>query len=275
MRIIYSVIVCLGLLACNNENNKTENSEMKENGNKPNKEIAKDSTYVEYYENGSKKVIADTVNGKYHGLYNRFYMNGNIAESGIMINGFKSGVWKGYNEKGILVNVAEYYNDKLLFNLDKSNFSLLPKAIEQEGIEINIPINWETKDGDTPNMLFVSQKKCDEATVFCPNITLTKEKLKDDMNLGDYLQSSIELLNKQLSNFKPVAKGEVLINGLSAFQITYLMQVNGVKLGGITTWINSNDTIYIITGMAINETNSEFLKYKGLFQEITDTFKKY
>jgi len=275
MRLVY-IIICVGLFACDNRSNQTMSTTSSENDKETlEKNVMRDSVYFEYYENGNKKVIASTEGGKYHGKYTALYENGNIAESGFMVNGMKSGVWKNYNEQGVLDNVKEYYNDKQMFDLDKADFSLLSRALEQEKIEINMPINWEVKGGDDPRLLLVSQKNCNESVAFCPNITFTKEKLKDEMDFNSYLQLSVDLLQKQLSYFKPVAKGEVLIDNLPAFQMTYLMQVEGIKLGGITTWINNNGVVYVVTGMAINEENSEFLKYKGLFQEVTDSFKRY
>lgn len=273
MKSIYITIICTTLLSCQND---TKKSELEKNNTEIPKQsiVMEDSTYVRYYKNGSRKIIANIKNRKFHGKYIKLYENGKIAEIGVMVNGLKNGVWKHYNENATLIEVGQYYNDSLLYYLDKSDFSFLPQAIEQEKINISMPLNWQIGHGDDPSILLVSQKKC-ETTIFCPNIILTKEILKKNMDFSNYLQISFELLQKRLPFFKPVAKGEITIDNLSAFQITYLMQVNGVKLGGITTWINNDSIIYIITGMANNESHGEFLKYKGLFKEITDSFKRY
>ena len=48
------------------------------------------------------------------------------------------------------------------------------------------------------------------------------------------------------------------------------MSDKGVKLGGITTWVKKGRHIYIFSGIAINQKDSEFLRYKDLFQIITN-----
>ncbi len=255
-------------VACQNEQNTKENLEST-------KKNLSDSVYIDHYSNGNKKIVTTIKDGKYHGKYSSFDEKGTIQEEGLMIMGLKNGVWKYYNGNKNIKKVLQYYNDSLIFELDKSDFSLLNHTIENERIEIKIPSNWKTENGNAPQILLISQKRCDNSIVFCPNITFTKEELKEDMTFEDYLKFSFNLLQQKLPYFKAVAQGQIRIDGLSAFQLSYLTQVNGIKLGGLTTWINKGNKVYVLTAMAINEKNSEFLKYKGLFQEVASTFHSH
>jgi hypothetical protein len=271
--LITKVALWLTLLlvgACQSKQNTEQNMEKANN-----QSVAEDTIHTEFYSNGNKKVVVNIEQGKYNGKYSFYSENGKLSEEGIMIMGLKNGIWKYYDKDNYLQKVLEYDNDKILFELDKADFSLLPHVIEKERIEINVPINWKTDTNYNLPILLSSKKKCDVSVVFCPNFTLTKEALQKDMTFDDYLKFSYKLMGQKISYFKAVTQGQLLINGLPAFQIAYLGLVNGVKLGGVTTWINKGNDVYIVTGLAINEKDSEFLKYKGLFQEVASSFREY
>lgn len=263
------LILILFIISCTND---SSNSSL----NKKAEEVYKESEnnfYTEYYENGNKKVICKNTDGIMNGEYIKYFIDGQIEEQGLMINGTKNGVWKTYDNKGGINKVQEFYNDTLLFVLDESDFLFKQEVVDEGNFEMMIPKEWEIiRNVDAP-LLLISSKVCDETIKFCPNITISKEELGNQIDFSDYIQRNVDLLSQQLSYFKPIAKGDIEIDGNSAFQLTYLMQVEGVKLGGITTWIKANNYVYVITGMAINEKESEFLKYKGLFQEVTSTLK--
>jgi hypothetical protein len=233
----------------------------------------KDSIHIEYYENGNKKVLSSIKDGKFNGYYKSFYKNGNIAKSGEMINNKKNSTWRYFNTNGTLEEVKIFDEDKLLFDMDTIDFSLSTIDVEEKNIKIDIPIHWDKITEYESPLLLTSQKKCDDSFVFCPSITITKEKLQNNYSFNGYVNISYQLLQKRLGYFKPVSKGNLIINGHPAFQLTYFMLVDDVKLGGITTWIYNDGYVYIITGMSINEVDSEFLKYLGLFQEISATFR--
>ncbi len=178
----------------------------------------------------------------------------------------KDGVLKEYNELNALMKVDLYYNDSLLFNLDLDDYDFVDKKLSNK-MTISVPEKWQTSDLEYGDLAIV--KSCSE--IFCPNFTITKEKVNDRFDL--YLDKNIGLLSKQFNVFKLIAQGGKKINTLESYQITYLMEVDNVRLGGITTWVKKDEVIYILTGMAINEKNSEFLKYKVLFQEIVESFR--
>lgn len=254
MKVVHVVIIslCLLVAACSDK--------------------VKENDMNEAIDNTSFKVIATKKDGKYHGQYALVDTKGNIIESGIMIEGMKNGVWKYYNDEGSLKKVLQYYNDSVVFELDKSDFSLLSFNIDNDQFVIDIPINWGTEVKRDSRILLISKKKCDSSYVFCPNMTITKETLNEDIELVNYLNASLNTLRQKMQNLKIVNKGEVIINGFPSYQLTYTAEFNNTKLGGLITWIRKDDDIYIITGMAMNE-NSAFLKYKGLYQEVALSFK--
>lgn len=279
MKILIKImIVSFVLLSCQKKNDtekypQSSKVELEKENNLMKKDInIQDSVYVQYYSNGNKKLMVNVVDGKYHGMYYCYYENSNLKESGAMVNGLKNGVWKYYNTSGKLDNVAQYYNDKKVIDLDKVDYSFISKNIKSEKAEIILPINWQEENkAESENVILICKKKCDD--IFCPNITLTKEIINSSVEFDEYLTKNYKLLAAGLPDFKEVKQSKLLIGNLPAMQLVYLTQINGIQIGGITTWIKNKDTIYIITGMASNEKENGFLKYKGLFQEISFSFK--
>ena len=95
--------------------------------------------------------------------------------------------------------------------------------------------------------------------------------MKDNSN---YLSSSINQLKSRYLNYNEVSLNELRINGFKAYQLIYSIEEKGISLGAITTWILNKNNIYIVSGMSKNENKkSDFLKIKGVFEEITASFK--
>lgn len=204
------------------------------------------------------------------------YEDGTPYIVGEIKNNLKDGVWKIFGKKGELQAVKLYYNDSLLFDLDPLDFSYREVNINKKEISVLLPFNWETKlftKEESNVVIFTSEKRCLKDDLFCPNITFTYEILNVDSTFEEYLRASYKLIENTFSDFKLVAQGDVSSSSITAYQITYLMTVDEVKLGGVTTWIynSESNSVYCLTGLALNQENSEFLKYKVLFQEISNS----
>ena len=61
--------------------------------------------------------------------------------------------------------------------------------------------------------------------------------------------------------------------GITYYEKIYTGVVNNIQLGGISTWVFKNDKIYVITGFALNEKENSFLKFEGLFKDVTNSFE--
>lgn len=62
--------------------------------------------------NGKKFFSAETRKGKFNGIWKSWYANGNICDSGKLVNNLPDGEWKHWNEKGELVAVRNYSASK-------------------------------------------------------------------------------------------------------------------------------------------------------------------
>lgn len=68
--------------------------------------------YKEFYDNGALKVEMNIKEGKPEGPYIIYFANGKPQEVRAYRNGEFHGVWRTYNEAGLLVAEAEYRNNK-------------------------------------------------------------------------------------------------------------------------------------------------------------------
>lgn len=231
-----------------------------------------DGIYIEKYENGNVKIKTVMKDKKIHGEFVEYYESGKVRETGIMSKGIKNGVWKTYYENGEFKEVGQYNNKgELSFKLDEQDFIFDTLLLDSKKIKILIPKNWKT---NTSNgiVLCSSRKICHDSVDFCPNITITKEKIQNGLSFSDYIDINVELLKSQSTFVKVVKEYEFTLNGLSTYQTSYLLKSNDVDLGALTTWIDLNGVVYIISGAALNGKEGEFLKYRGLFREIALSF---
>jgi hypothetical protein len=218
--------------------------------------------------------VEDGSNEVDNGLHKSYHKSGSLAEVGVLIDGKKNGVWKIYDDSGLLIQVEHFYNDKATYELDKKDFLFSWFEID-ERMKLKLPSTWEVSlDLEVP-LLVTGVKNCESDSItFCPNITVTKETLPEDIEFEYYVQVSMERFSESLPVFKIIKGGSTEINGLPAFQYSYLMVVDEVRLGGIATIVLVDNEVYNITGTALNSKKHSFLLNKGLFQEISGSLDR-
>ena len=75
--------------------------------------------WVKYYGNGQLQYMGNARNGEIHGDYVDFYINGQIKEKGKMKKGYRDGQWLLYNDSGKLIRLENHQNKMLI---DVKNF---------------------------------------------------------------------------------------------------------------------------------------------------------
>jgi len=63
---------------------------------------------IEFYKNGVKKFEVKYLQGKPDGRYYCWFKTGQIKNTGEYLNGKRIGVWKWYNEKGVVEYLIDY-----------------------------------------------------------------------------------------------------------------------------------------------------------------------
>lgn len=233
-----------------------------------------DNIKIEYFENGNVKLKVKLKNGVEHGNYLEFHQNQSVSKSGVKIQGKKNGVWKYYSPSGKLTLAKHFFNDSILYNLDVNDFNFYNKIIDGH-FEIKIPKNWNVIGEVNSEQLLLSIKKdCQQKLSFCPSLTITHESpIFDEIEITSYIQKSNDILNTTFDNYRTIKERKFIFEGQIYYEKIYTGKINGVTLGGITTWIFDRKNLYIATGMALNEKGNSFLKQEGLFKDITNSMK--
>lgn len=225
----------------------------------------------EYYSNGNIKVRVPLKNNIEHGHYYSFHNNGMIEKSGVVIKGKKNGLWKYSDSLGRVFAAKQYYNDSIVHNLDAIDFDYLNKKLDKN-IEIKIPKKWTVvNDFVEKPILLVLRKECKKTVSFCPNLTITYESSIIETEQDKYIKKSNEILKSNFKNYRVIKERKYFSNGITYYEKIYTGNSKDINIGGITTWIFSSNKTYIITGLALNEKDNPFLKYEGLFKDITNS----
>ncbi len=238
------------------------------------KEMSSVNEKKQYYKNGKIKLHVGLKNGVEHGLYLKYFDDGNLATSGIKINGKKSGLWKDFNRDGEVVFAKQYLKDKLLYELDNKDFFFKLFKFSNE-FSISIPSYWETTEFPDSNQLIISvKKKCNQDVKFCPTFSLTREIIDQrSFNIDEHLKSMEEQLSNRFKGFRIIKQREYSAERVIYYEKVYTGKYNDIQIVGISTWAIKKNYLYSITGFAINEKGNSFLRYEGLFKDIINSLK--
>ncbi|WP_159296058.1 PsbP-related protein [Tenacibaculum maritimum] len=227
----------------------------------------------EYYETGEIKTHANIKDGIEHGVYFEYHRNGELSISGIKIKGKKNGLWKRYDSKGKIISAKQYYNDNVVHELELSDF-IFKRIKLKNHEEIDVPKNWEMIPVNQSNQVLLSiRKNCSKYIKFCPTLNVIEEDRIASSNIDSFIDKNNELLKKALNNFRIIKERKYEYDGTMFYEEIYAGENNNLGIGGISTFVFTKKKIYIITGNALNEKGNSFLKYEGLFKEITNSFR--
>lgn len=203
-----------------------------------------------------------------------FHENGKVKEEGLLIDKKKIGLWKNYDENGNLINAFHFFNDSLIFELDKTELDFKSISIAKHNIVFSISKNFNKVniDGMSENILFAAKKNCDkDLKTFCPNLVVTVENnisynLKDSINqLAERVKSKFEKF--KLINIEKVPSIE------NSFKITFIGRINNKKLGGVVLAFIKDKKLFNFSYVGGNEEKDEFLKQKDVVDEIIASIK--
>jgi antitoxin component YwqK of YwqJK toxin-antitoxin module len=101
-----------------------------------------DSTYIEYYENGSKKFITYFKNGVQNGVQTHYYESGNIKEKGVLKNGISQGArYYFYDQKDKVKAVYYFYDDMVMRYVKLSLEGDTLEAKNYANVKVIRPVN--------------------------------------------------------------------------------------------------------------------------------------
>lgn len=200
-----------------------------------------------------------------------YYENGKIRIEGIIINNRKNGVWKEYDQNGIIQKVEYYYNDSLIHNLDTLDF-ILNSYILADGSKILLPKYWNIKKNYKQALVLAVKPKVIEPETFNPSINVVKSTVPDTIPLQQIVDMNIEEIKKVVKKYIFKEKKFIENPPLQLINILYFVDTGNQKVGVLSAYVKDKTSLYIITCMAQGN-RLQFIKYKYLFEEIILNFK--
>ncbi|MDG1781858.1 MAG: hypothetical protein P8H59_12945 [Flavobacteriales bacterium] len=198
-------------------------------------------------------------------------IDSDVVEIGDYQNGKKNGVWKTF-ENDSLISVNQYHNDTLQFNLDVNDFRWNSVNLVHPLNSIKVPSLWLEEAFKVENGTVLSWRKdCDKSLDYCPNLSLVQFSTDEDIDFSVLVKKELSNLVKRHEEIKFVAEGEIEVNQVQGYQVTYLTKTEGMVLGWVTTWLLQGNDIVVLTGTSLNQGESSFIEYKNLFMEITES----
>jgi len=231
-----------------------------------------DSIYVENYENGNKRIVADVDKGMFQGYYESYYPNGNIESVGVNMKNRKFGIWKFFDENEKMTRMARFMNDTLQFEYDKEDF--LGKKEKLLNSTIMIPNSWSEVDHSSePKILLELNKECTNASSICPNLIVTNEN-SNGVLFNDYIEKNLAIPEDN-NTFIKVDEKSFKVNGLNAHRVQYKTVIKGIDIAGAITFIEKNNgEIFIFFVRTENSPNNkDYLKYRLMFNDIVNSFR--
>jgi antitoxin component YwqK of YwqJK toxin-antitoxin module len=234
-----------------------------------------DSVLIKFSPDGKIRESVSVIrNGYQNGLYKSYYPNGMIRETGHMKDDKRDGLWFFYNTDSTLLNAYHYSNDSIIKILDKSDFDFSEIIIPNNRLRINIPSAWAKNVVDQGEVLFTARKECGLGK-FCPNIVITIYRPEQKYSFSAFTKQYLEFLRTAYPNVGVIYERSLIIDNKSAYQWALTFRQENVNLGAINTLVNAANGILIISEMAPNESTGDFLKYKGLFEQIAATLRSF
>jgi hypothetical protein len=86
----------------------------------------------EYYPDGAKMILSDTINGGLNGVLNYYYANGNIKSVQHWRNGLPNGDFLFYNENGDIIQHEIFNSDSNQYKLIIGDNSKYPKYYDEQ-----------------------------------------------------------------------------------------------------------------------------------------------
>lgn len=195
-----------------------------------------------------------------------YYSSGEKKSQGVLVDDLKNGIWKDYDDQGNLVQVAYYYQNKKVTDLDVADFNLKNEQSSEGNFSMLLPSSWALKK-DYKGALLLAVKQLPNDDVFSPTINVVKVDKPTDVSFNEFLALNIKDLQSSYDEFKVREENNIEVSEKRAYEIMYFVRVGDQKLGVLSTYYDLNQSSYIVTCIAEGK-GEEFVKYKDLFKQL-------
>jgi hypothetical protein len=149
------------------------------------------------------------------------------------------------------------------------------KKYQVRSMSIQVPNSWEQLSTQPNGVYIFRNSKCDTTQAFCENLSINFQPNSGKLSLGQVENSILTALPNRYKQFKLISSRDTTIDKAPAKMIDYIVNENATDLGSTMGVVIKNDTVIVLTGMALNQPEGGYIKYRPtIINAITSLSKK-
>lgn len=201
--------------------------------------------------------------------------DGTVRGRGYFFHGKPAGAWVRYDSLGNILSAAHLLDGKSLCELDKNDFYFTSWKNDTMGASFMVPKSWKQIPSPNSALLVSFEKEISDTTIRVkPNFNVTHAKLQPGDNLQSLARMELQMLQEKMGSVEVVDEAFITVDSCNAFR-RYGKYSNGnASVGFLDLIIISGNDAWFFSCEAQNKTQGEFLRYQGVFQEITESFRR-
>ena len=143
-----------------------------------------------------------------------------------------------------------------------TSINSLNKEWHIRNMSIQLPANWEQLP-PLPNGLYpFKNSKCDTTLAFCENLIIHFQPNSGKLSLQQVENSILEALPNRYKQYRFISSQDTIIDDKPGKLIDYMVNEQAIDLGATMGVVIKNDTVVVLTGMALNQPKGNYTKYR-------------
>jgi hypothetical protein len=129
-------------------------------------------------------------------------------------------------------------------------------------MSIQVPDSWERLPVQPNGVYVFRNSKCDTTQVFCENLAINFQPNSGNLSLDQVESSILTALPNRYKQFRLISSRDTTIASVPAKVIDYIVNEQATDLGATTGVVIKNDTVIVLTGMALNQPKGGYVTYR-------------
>lgn len=198
--------------------------------------------------------------------------DGKLLQRGRFEQGLPVGAWVQYDASGKVIAAKHVFGNKVLTELDPTDFQFKLWHNDAMGLSLSIPNTWKELPTTNANLVASFEKQIvDTALRIKPSVNVAVAQLEADQTLEKLAATQLEMLHQQSGRVELVNESTITIDSCGAFRRYGMFYNENSKVGFLMTIVVKGNRAWFFSCNAQNMTNGEFLRYQGVFEEIVET----
>jgi hypothetical protein len=145
---------------------------------------------------------------------------------------------------------------------DQNAASETSKKYQVRTMSIQVPDSWEKLPVQSNGVYVFRNSKYDTTQIFCENLSINFQPNSGKLSLDQVESSILTALPNRYKQFKLISSRDTTIDSAPAKVIDYIVNEQATDLGATMGVVIKNDTVIVLTGMALNQPQGGYIKYR-------------